>query len=101
MAATGDTSGEAALHEAIAAAVPSATPDEAAAIAAAICSHVRDRELAAAAAFAAAKDDGEPNWTGREWSFAGRVEQTTNRTVRVPTDAPSDGWAAAGRLERM
>jgi hypothetical protein len=89
-----------ALLEAVSAAVPNATTAEAAAIAVAIGAHVRDGEVAAAAAAAAAGDD-ETAWTGREWPFSGRVEQTQKRTVRVRTDAPADAWSAAGRTDRM
>jgi predicted NBD/HSP70 family sugar kinase len=84
-----------ALLEAVSAAVPNATTAEAAAIAVAIGAHVRDGEVAAAAG------DDETAWTGREWPFSGRVEQTQQRTVRVRTDAPADAWSAAGRTDRM
>lgn len=71
----------------------SASEDEAAAIAAAINSHLRAEE-------AAASDDTE-TWDGERWSFAGRIEATQGRRVRVPTDAPTDRWAVAGRTERF
>lgn len=96
---TADLSPEAVLIERVAAAVPNADVDEAAAIAASISAHVTDQ--AAAAAAAAEDGDTEPNWTGREWQFAGRVEQTQRRTVRVPSTAPDDDWSAAGRTDRM
>ena len=70
---------------------------EAAAIAAAVAAHIRDGELAAAAA-AAAEDDG---WQGNRWSFAGRVARLRGRSVRVPTNAPTDPWTAAGRADRF
>ena len=91
---------DAALADAIAAALPSASSDEAAAIAVAIGAHVRDGELAAAAAAATSDDDGR-GWDGREWSFSGRVEQTQKRTVRIRDDAPTDAWSASGRTDRM
>lgn len=72
---------------------------EAAAIAAAVAAHVRDGERAAAAAAAAADD--EPNWEGDRWAFAGRVDRLQNRSVRVPVDAPTDPWTAAGRADRF
>lgn len=71
---------------------------EAAAIAAAVAAHVRDSERAAAAA--AAADDG-PDWEGERWSFAGRVDRLQSRSVRVPVDAPTDAWTAAGRAGRF
>jgi hypothetical protein len=72
-----------------------ATEAEAAAIAAALGAHLADEAAAAAAAGA---DDG---WTGRKWAFAGRIEGTQRRRVRVPDDAPDDAWTAAGRAERF
>ena len=74
--------------------------DEAAAIAAAVAAHLRDGERAAAAAAAAEADD-EPDWEGKRWSFAGRVDRLQNRSVRVPVDAPTDPWTAAGRADRF
>ncbi|KKF39885.1 hypothetical protein FK85_24970 [Halorubrum saccharovorum] len=71
---------------------------EAAAIAAAVAAHLRDGERAAAAAAAA---DDEPDWEGERWSFAGRVDRLQNRSVRVPVDAPTDPWTAAGRADRF
>ena len=73
-----------------------ATDAEAAAIAAAIGAHLRDRELAAAAAAA-----GGESWQGKRWSFAGKVEATQDRSERVPLSAPTDPWSAAGRADRF
>jgi len=73
-----------------------ASDTEAAAIAAAIGAHLRDRELAAAAAAA-----GEEDWTGKRWAFAGKVEATQARSERVPLEAPTDPWTAAGRADRF
>jgi hypothetical protein len=70
---------------------------EAAAIAAAVAAHLRDGELAAAAAAEAASD----GWEGERWSFAGRVDRLANRSVRVPENAPTDPWTAAGRADRF
>ena len=75
-----------------------ADDDEAAAIAAAVGAHLRDGERAAAAAAAA---DDEPTWEGERWTFAGRVEQSQGRSVRVPESAPRDAWTAAGRTDRF
>ena len=74
-----------------------ASPQEAAAVAAAVGAHLRDREVAAAEAAAAT----EETWDGECWTFAGRVEATQGRTVRVPDGAPTEGWTAAGRADRL
>jgi hypothetical protein len=74
-----------------------ASPEEAAAIAAVVSAYLRDRRAAAAAAAA----DGEPSWDGDRWTFAGRVEGTQGRSVRVPDGAPRDAWTAAGRTDRF
>jgi hypothetical protein len=74
---------------------------EAAAIAAAVAAHLRDAERAAAAAAAAAAESA-PTWDGEKWGFAGRIESTSGRRIRrVPDGAPTDGWTAAGRVERF
>nr|WP_279528915.1 acc operon protein [Halospeciosus flavus] len=73
-----------------------ADEDEAAAIAAAVQAHLAD----VAAAAAAAEEEAE-TWEGERWSFAGRVEQLQGRSVRVPENAPTDAWSAAGRSERF
>lgn len=90
----------AALVAAVAEAVPDATDQEAAAIAVAVGAHLRDRERAAAAAAGDTRSDG-PDWAGEEWSFAGRVERTLRRSVRVRSDAPTDRWTAADRIDRF
>ncbi len=95
-----DSTVDAALVEAVADAVPTASDDEAAAIAVAVGAHLRDGELAAAAAAAETGPSG-PRWAGREWTFSGRVERTRKRTVRVRDDAPTDPWSAAGRTDRL
>lgn len=74
---------------------PDADASEAAAIAAAVGAHLRDQEVAAAAS------DEEEMWSGRRWSFAGRVERLQSRTVRVPSNAPRSAWSAAGRTDRF
>ncbi|WP_418281191.1 hypothetical protein [Halorubrum sp. DTA98] len=77
--------------------IPESADDvEAAAIAAAVAAHLRDREAAAAA-----DGDDDPDWTGKRWAFAGRVERLQGRTVRVPDGAPTDPWTAAGRSDRL
>ncbi|EMA46119.1 hypothetical protein [Halococcus saccharolyticus] len=82
----------------LAAAIPDdADSGEAAAIAAALGAHLRDE----AAAAAEAATDEEPSWEGDRWRFAGRVSQLQHRDVRVPLDAPTDPWAAAGRTNRL
>ncbi|OYR53858.1 hypothetical protein [Halorubrum halodurans] len=75
-----------------------ADDEEAAAIAVAVAAHLRDREAAAAAA---ADEGGDSGWRGDRWGFAGRLESVRGRRARVPEDAPSDPWAAAGRLDRF
>ncbi|MDZ5811439.1 hypothetical protein U4E84_08780 [Halorubrum sp. AD140] len=70
---------------------------EAAAIAAAVAAHLRDGELAAAAAAEAEA----PGWDGERWSFAGRIDRLSGRSVRVPAGAPTDPWTAAGRAGRF
>lgn len=80
----------------LAAAIPDAESEEAAAIAAAIGAHLRVE--------AADAEEGQPAelWEGRRWGFAGRVENTQGRRLqRVPRDAPADPWAASGRTSRM
>lgn len=79
---------------------PDANGAEAAAIAAAIGSYLRDEERAAAAD---GDGDIDPGWAeeGRRWAFAGRVGSVGGRIVRVPDDAPTDPWAAAGRVDRI
>ncbi|ELY58109.1 hypothetical protein C491_09949 [Natronococcus amylolyticus DSM 10524] len=74
-----------------------ADSEEAAAIVAAIGAHLHDQALAAAAAAA----DEEETWQDRRWAFAGRVRAQQQRTVRVPLDAPTDPWSAAGRTDRF
>jgi acetyl-CoA/propionyl-CoA carboxylase, PccX subunit len=73
-----------------------ADSEEAAAIVAAIGAHLHDQALAAAAA---AEDD--EGWEDRRWAFAGRVRAQQRRDVRVPLDAPTDPWSAAGRTDRF
>lgn len=73
----------------------SASPDEAAAIVAAVEAH-----LAAERRTDTGSSSEEPAWTGRRWRFAARIETTQSRSVRVPLDAPSDDWTAAGRTDR-
>ena len=77
---------------------PSADREEAAAIAAAIASHLRDEERAAAAEGKSDRGWAEAGW---RWAFAGRMRGLGERTVRVPDDAPTDSWTAAGRVDRM
>lgn len=87
------------LVESIAASLPDASSDEAAAIAVAIGAHVTDQQRAAAAAAAASTS--EETWRGKEWAFSNRIRDTQQRHVDVPDDAPTDAWSAAGRTDRM
>lgn len=70
-----------------------ATDQEAAAIAAAVEAYLAEDR--------AAVEDGEETWHGERWAFAGRIEALCGRTARAPTDAPTDRWAAAGRVDRF
>ncbi|MFB6071074.1 MAG: acc operon protein [Halanaeroarchaeum sp.] len=72
-----------------------ADPDEAAAIAAAIGAHLNDRARASGA------EESAETWQGAQWRFAARVESTAGCSTRVPRDAPTDPWAAAGRRDRF
>jgi len=72
-----------------------ATDDEAAAIAAVVGAHLRDLEAQAA------EEGDEETWTGKKWSFAGRLRSARGRAARVPDGAPTDAWAAAGRADRF
>ena len=74
---------------------PDASREEAAAIAVAVGAHLHDRAAAAAA------ETETGGWEGRRWAFAGRVEMTQEQRVRVPTNAPTDAWAASGRTDRF
>jgi len=98
--AAGDASGlEAALPGDVSLELPDdADDEEAAAIAAAIGAHLHDHALAVAAA---AASGGEETWDDKRWAFAGRVRAQQHRTVRVPRDAPTNAWSAAGRTDRF
>ncbi|APW99816.1 hypothetical protein CHINAEXTREME_19465 [Halobiforma lacisalsi AJ5] len=74
-----------------------ANDEETAAIVAAIGAHLHDQTLAAAAAAA----DEEETWDGKRWAFGGRIRAQQQRHVRVPWDAPTDAWSAAGRTDRF
>jgi hypothetical protein len=88
------------LVETVAEALPDATNDEAAAIAVVLGAHLTDHQQAAASEAGAAHEG--PSWAGREWSFAGRVQQTRHRSmVRMRDGTPSDAWSAAGRVDRL
>jgi|GEM_PF-3226271 len=75
---------------------PAATPEETAAIVAAVGAHIRDQQMKALAANA----DDEQTWDGKRFGFAGRLEALTGCSVRVPRNAPTDEWTAAGRRDR-
>lgn len=82
------------LSERLAAAIPDANEEEAAAIAAAIESYLAECERTAAA------NEAE-TWDGKRWAFAGRLAGLGRRPVRVSLDAPTDPWAASGRTDRV
>ncbi len=97
-AAGDDPTAEALLPESIDLDIPdTATEEEAAAIVAAVGAHLHDHALAAAAAAAA----GEKTWDGKRWAFAGRIKAQQRQTIRVPRDAPTNPWTAAGRTDRF
>lgn len=73
---------------------PDASPGEAAAIIAAI------EQLLAEETRAAGAGDRVDSWAGRRFAFAGRLAKLTDEPARVPRGAPTNPWAAAGRLER-
>ena len=73
-----------------------ADADEAAAISAAVSAYLRAEELAAAAAAT-----GEESWDGARWRYAGRLRGIDRPGRRVPRGAPTDGWTAAGRIDRF
>ncbi|WP_425493664.1 acc operon protein [Natronocalculus amylovorans] len=69
---------------------------EAAAVAAAIAAHIRDQELAVAAAAT------EESWDEKRWAFSGRLTSITGGSnARVPLSAPTDPWTASGRRDRF
>lgn len=70
-----------------------ATAEEAAAIVAAIGTYL-ERE-------GAEPEEETPSWEGRRWAYAGRLRGLQGRAARVPRDAPTDGWTAAGRTDRF
>ncbi len=74
-----------------------ATEEEAAAIAAAVGAHLHDHALAAAAAAAS----GDTTWDEKRWAYAGRIKAQQRQTVRVPRNAPTNPWTAAGRTDRF
>ncbi|WP_049923701.1 hypothetical protein [Halopiger djelfimassiliensis] len=73
-----------------------ATDEEAAAIAVAIGAHLHDHALAVAAAAGS-----EERWDGKRWAFSGRMRTQQHRFARVPREAPTDAWSAAGRTDRF
>ncbi|UIO98569.1 acc operon protein [Halobaculum sp. CBA1158] len=77
-----------------------ADDEEAAAILAAVGAHVRDAEVAAAAA-ADDADEAADTWDGKRWAFAGRLEGIGGRGARVPRGGPTDAWTASGRTDRF
>lgn len=73
---------------------PDASPDTAAAIAAALGAYLQDEREADDA-------ESEDTWAGNRFQFAGRFESLTGTPRRIPNNAPTDGWTALGRLERL
>jgi hypothetical protein len=78
--------------------IPDAATDaETAAIVAAVEAHLA-AERAAEASDCGRTSEG---WAGRRWSFAGRLEGLGRGARRVPRQAPTDAWTAAGRRDRF
>lgn len=73
-----------------------ATAAEAAAIVATLGAHLRDQQAAAAAE----NEDEEQDWDGKRFGFAGRLDALGLDGGRVPQNAPTDRWTAAGRTDR-
>ncbi|WP_431358890.1 acc operon protein [Halovenus amylolytica] len=69
---------------------------EAAAITAAVEAYSRERTTAADSDDASDTDD----WNGNRFAFAGRLEALGGESKRVPQNAPTDRWTAAGRADR-
>jgi hypothetical protein len=73
------------------------TRSEVAAITAAIAARRAERTRALAQAAAA----GDVGWTGRRWTFAGRIDRLQDQDARPTDGTPTDPWTAAGRTQRM
>jgi hypothetical protein len=68
----------------------------------------RAESAAVAAALAVYLDDegddtgaDAEGWNGKRFQFAGRIAGLTGCARRVPRDAPTDKWTAAGRADRF
>jgi hypothetical protein len=72
--------------------IETARPREAAAIAAAIAEYLADETP---------ETDQTETWDGKRFQFAGRIRGVTGVSRRVPRDAPTDEWTAAGRTDRF
>jgi len=72
--------------------IEAASARESAAIAAAIAEYI-DEETA--------ETDSEESWNGKRFAFAGRIRAVTGVSRRVPRNAPTDEWTAAGRADRF
>jgi hypothetical protein len=73
-----------------------ASTAEAAAITAAVEAYSQERIVAAESEADADADE----WEGERFTFAGRLEALGEASKRVPTNAPTDRWTAAGRADR-
>lgn len=60
-----------------------------------------DEELERVLGFRVAAAGEQETWDGKRWTFAGRIEATQGRSLRVPVEAPTDAWMAAARTDRM
>jgi hypothetical protein len=66
--------------------------EEAAAIVAVVSTYIQEQD---------GEDKGDPSWQGDRWQFASRMGALLQRSLRIPTGAPTDGWSASGRADRM
>jgi hypothetical protein len=89
------------VQDAVAAALPGADDDEAAAIAAAVSAHLQAEAHLAITQDSDSSGAESENDRERNWRLAGRVRRLQGRNVEMSSDAPSDPWVASGRADRL
>lgn len=72
-----------------------AVPIEMAAIASAVVVYIRNQPVTTAAT------EKEQTWNGKCWQFAGRHEEITGRSFRVPLTGPTDEWTMTDRINSL
>jgi len=77
----------------------SATPEEAASIAVAVDAYLDGEGTPADGDERSDGPHRSDGWDGDRWRFRARIESLQSRGVRVPRDAPTNPWRAAGRTE--